>query len=39
LEKELIRKAISEINNPTFVTTEQFMEVHNVELENGIPKI
>ena len=39
MKNELIRKAISEIENPTFGTTEQYLEVHNVELENGNPKI
>jgi len=39
LKKELVRKAISEIENPTFGTTEQYLEVLNVEIENGKPKI
>ena len=39
LKNELIRKAISEIENPTFGTTEQYLEVLNVENENGKPKI
>lgn len=39
MKKELIRKAISEIENPTFGTTEQYLEVLNVEIENGKPKI
>jgi hypothetical protein len=34
LKNELIKKAVSEIENPTFGTTEQYLEVHNVELEN-----
>ena len=36
---DLISKAISEIENPTFGTTEQYLEVHKVELENGKPKV
>jgi hypothetical protein len=39
LKNELIRKAISEIENPTFGTTEQYLEVLNVEMENGKPKV
>lgn len=39
MKKELVRKAISEIENPTFGTTEQYLEVLNVEIENGKPKI
>jgi len=39
LKTELISKAISEIENPTFGTTEQYLEIHNVELENGKPKV
>ena len=39
MENELIRKAISEIEKPTFETTKQYLEVLNVELENGKPKV
>ena len=39
MKKELIEKAISEIKNPTFGTTEQYIEVLEIELENGIPKV
>ena len=39
MKNELIRKAISEIENPTFGTTEQYIEVLNVEIENGKPKV
>lgn len=39
MENELIRKAISEIENPTFETTKQYLEVLNFELENGKPKV
>jgi len=39
LKNELIRKAISEIENPTFGTTEQLLEVLNVEKENGKLKV
>lgn len=39
MEKELLKKAISEIENPTFGTTEYYLEVLNVEIENVIPKV
>ena len=39
MENDLIKKAINEIENPTFETTKQYLEVHNVELENGNPKV
>ncbi|WP_299437746.1 DUF4279 domain-containing protein [uncultured Aquimarina sp.] len=39
MKNELIRKAISEIENPTFGTTEQYIEVLNIEIENGKPKV
>tara|TARA_R110002072_G_scaffold14272_3_gene59492 strand:- start:60798 stop:61448 length:651 start_codon:yes stop_codon:yes gene_type:complete len=39
LKEELIKIAISEIENPTFETTKQYLEVHSVELKNGKPKI
>ena len=39
MKKELIDKAISEIENPTFATTKQYLGVHSVELENGKPKV
>ena len=39
LKDKLIKRAISEIENPTFETTEQYLEVHSVELENGNPKV
>jgi hypothetical protein len=39
LKNELIAKAISEIEKPTFGTTKQYLEVHNVEMENGKPKV
>jgi hypothetical protein len=39
LKNELIRKAISEIENPTFGTTEQLLEVLIVEKENGKLKV
>jgi len=39
LKNELIKKAISEIEKPTSGTTEQYLEVHNVEMENGKPKV
>ncbi len=34
MKNELIKKAISEIENPTFRATEQYLEVHNIEMEN-----
>ena len=39
MKNELIKKAFSEIENQTFGTTEQYLEVHNVEIENGNPKV
>ena len=39
MKNELIRKSISEIENPTFGMTEQYIEVLNVEIENGKPKV
>ena len=39
MKNQLIRKAISEIENPTFGTTKQLFEVHNVETEKGKPKV
>ena len=39
MKNQLIETAILEITNPTFETTKQFLEVHNVERENGIPKV
>ncbi|CAM3555216.1 DUF4279 domain-containing protein [Aequorivita lipolytica] len=39
MKNELIAKAISEIEKPTFGTTKQYLEVHNVEMENGKPKV
>ena len=39
MKNELISKAISEIENPTFETTKQYLEVHTVQLENGKPKV
>ncbi len=39
MKEELIKKAISEIENPTFETTKQYLEVHSVELENNRPKV
>jgi len=38
LKEELIRNAIAEIERPTFATTIQYLEVHDVEMENGKPK-
>jgi hypothetical protein len=31
--------AREEILNPSFGTTQQYLEVHDLELENGLPKI
>ena len=39
MKNEIINKAISELENPTFATTKQYLEVHNVELENGKFKV
>ncbi len=39
MKEKLIQKAITEIEKPTFGTTEQYLEVHSVELENGKPKV
>jgi len=39
LKNQIISKAISEIENPTFGFTEQYLEVLNVEIENGKPKV
>ncbi len=39
MRTELIKKAILEIENPTFETTKQYLEVHSVELDNGKPKV
>ncbi|WP_299223523.1 DUF4279 domain-containing protein [uncultured Aquimarina sp.] len=39
MREKLIEKVISEIENPTFETTKQYLEVHNVEFDNGKPKI
>ena len=39
MKNELIKKAISEIENPTFGTTEQYLEVLNVEVENEKLKV
>jgi hypothetical protein len=39
LKNELISKAITEIENPTFSTTKQYLEVHKIEVENGKPKV
>ena len=39
MKNELIKKAISEIENPTFGTTEQLLEVLNVEKENRKLKV
>lgn len=35
----LIAAAVAEIENPTFGVTEQFLEVHAVVRENGLPKV
>jgi hypothetical protein len=39
LKDILIKLAIAEIENPTFETTRQYLEVHSVEMENGKPKV
>ncbi|AXO78954.1 DUF4279 domain-containing protein [Olleya aquimaris] len=39
MKNKLISKAISELKSPTFGTTEQYLEVLKVEMENGNPKI
>lgn len=39
LKNDLIRKAISELENPTFATTEQYLEVFDIETDNGKPKV
>ncbi len=37
--QEFIEKARAEILNPTFEITKQYLEVMEVELENGLPKV
>jgi hypothetical protein len=39
LKEELIEKAISEIENPTFENTKQYLKVYSIEFENYKPKI
>jgi hypothetical protein len=39
LKTILIEKAISEIENPTFGTTQQYLEVLEIEFINGKPKV
>lgn len=39
MKNKLIKKAISEIKNPTFTITEELLEVLNVEKENGNLKV
>ena len=39
MKNKLIIKAISEIENPNFKTTEQYLEVFDIEMENGKPKV
>lgn len=39
MKTEIIKKAISELERPTFGTTEQYLAVHSIEVENGIPRI
>ncbi|MBP4143248.1 DUF4279 domain-containing protein [Flavobacterium sp. P4023] len=39
MKNEIIKIAIEEIENPTFETTRQYLEVHSVEMENGMPKV
>lgn len=39
MENELIENAISELLNPTFGTTKQYLEVFDVEKVNGRPKV
>ncbi|MEM9887498.1 MAG: DUF4279 domain-containing protein [Bacteroidota bacterium] len=38
-ENQYIEKAIEEILNPKFETTKQYLEVCEIETENGIPKV
>ncbi len=35
----ITRKAIEEIQNPAFGVTQQFLEVHNIKLRDGVPVI
>ena len=39
LKNQLINKAIAEFKKPTIGTTKQYLEVLEVELENGLPKV
>ncbi|MEW7292855.1 DUF4279 domain-containing protein [Aquimarina sp. 2304DJ70-9] len=39
MKEKLIERAIAEIEKPTFGTTEQYLEVHSVQLKNGKPKV
>ncbi|MEO1438580.1 MAG: hypothetical protein AAFV80_23775, partial [Bacteroidota bacterium] len=38
-KNQYIEKAIAEILNPKFETTKQYLEVCEVKLDNGMPKI
>lgn len=38
-ENQYIEKAIEEILNPKFETTKQYLEVCEIEMENGMPKV
>jgi hypothetical protein len=37
--QKYVDKAIEEILNPKFAVTKQYLEVNQVELENGLPKV
>jgi uncharacterized protein DUF4279 len=38
-ENQYIEKAIEEILNPKFETTKQYLEVCEIKMENGLPKV
>ena len=39
MEKQLLEKVISEINNPNFESTREYLNVFEIELEEGKPKV
>lgn len=39
MENELIKKAILELKSPTLIATQQYLEIHSIELENELPRV
>lgn len=38
-QEHIVNKAREEILHPTFITTKQYLAIHEVEIENALPKI